>query len=117
MTPCERLAVPASIDLLDDALVLTWSDDPSPHRIGRGWLKANAYDRPRGKPVREERLVWDKESLVASRPVIHDAAKLDAAAWTEAMVKWGFVRLGNPPPLGAGGFRRLDRADQPLHQP
>ena len=76
--PCERLAVPASIDLLDDALVLSWSDDPSPHRIARGWLKANAYDRPRSDPAREERLIWDRETLVASRPVIHDAAKLDA---------------------------------------
>ena len=96
--------VPASIDLLDDALVLTWSDDPSPHRIGRGWLNANAYDRPRGNPVREERLVWDERTLVASRPVFHDAAKLDSAAWTEAMVKWGFVVLGNLPRSKLEGF-------------
>jgi len=102
--PCERLAVPASIDLLDDAVVLTWSDDPSPHRIGRGWLKANAYDRPRGNPLREERLIWDEKTLVASRPVIHDAAKLDSAAWTEAMVKWGFVVLGNLPRSKLEGF-------------
>jgi gamma-butyrobetaine dioxygenase len=95
--PCERTAVPGSIELLDDALVVTWSDDPLPHRIGRGWLRANAYDRPRDGTVNEERLIWDRKILVASSPATHDAGELNAAAWTDDMVKWGFVRLGNLP--------------------
>ena len=36
MIPASAWPLPASIDLLDDALVLTWSDDPSPHRIRTG---------------------------------------------------------------------------------
>jgi len=102
--PCERQAVPASIDLLDDALVLTWSDDASPHRIGRGWLKANAYDHPQMKSALNERLIWDRDSLAASRPVIYDAAKLDTEAWQAAMVKWGFVRLANLPQSELANF-------------
>jgi gamma-butyrobetaine dioxygenase len=102
--PCERAAVPAAIELRADALVLTWSDDPSPHPIGRGWLLANAYDRRRAAPVREERLVWDDQTLAGSPSAIHDAARLEDRAWVDEIVRLGFVRLGNLPRSGLEAF-------------
>jgi len=102
--PCERAAVPASIELGDDALVLRWSDDPTPHRIGRGWLTANAYDRRRAVPAGEERLLWDSQILAASPPAIHELTTLDDAGWVDQIVTLGFVRLGGLPRSGLERF-------------
>jgi len=61
--PIGRAAVPLKVELLEDALVLSWQDDPKPHRIGRAWLGANAYDRQRKVSLPAERTIWDRTSL------------------------------------------------------
>src|SRR6185312_1876771 len=62
--PTEREAVPRRVELLDDALVLTWEDDPKPHRIGRAWLGANAYDRQQRDAAPDERIMWESARLL-----------------------------------------------------
>jgi gamma-butyrobetaine dioxygenase len=92
--PTERAAVPRRVELLDDALVLAWEDDPKPHRIGRVWLGANAYDRQRTDLRPDERVMWDGAALASASPAVHDARDLDAGAWMDSLAKWGFVRIG-----------------------
>jgi gamma-butyrobetaine dioxygenase len=94
--PCERAAEPVRIDLRDDALVVTWSDDPAPHVLPRRWLAANGYDRPR-KAVAPPRRLWDAAALSADPPAIHDFARLDRDAWIADIGRLGFVRIGNLP--------------------
>lgn len=93
--PTERPAVPRDVAIQEDALVLAWEGDPLPHRIGRDWLGANAYDRPRGESLPDERIMWDHAALIQAAPAIHDARDLDGAAWMDGMAKWGFVRIGH----------------------
>jgi hypothetical protein len=92
--PVERAAVPVKVQLLEDALVLMWEDDPRPHRIGRAWLGANAYDRQPGDSPPDERFMWDSASLASAPPAVHAASDLDAGSWMDSLVKWGFVRIG-----------------------
>jgi len=91
--PNERTAVPLKVELLANMLVLTWQDDPRPHRIGRAWLGAYAYDRPRDAPLPDERIMWNRAGLASVESVTHDASALKAGRWMDEMAKWGFVRI------------------------
>jgi gamma-butyrobetaine dioxygenase len=102
--PCERAAEPLRVELTDDALVITWSDDPAPHRLPRRWLADNAYDRPRAAPAAPARQLWEAATLAALPPAIHDFARLDTAAWMAEIGRLGFVRLGNMPADALAGF-------------
>jgi alpha-ketoglutarate-dependent taurine dioxygenase len=93
--PIERAAVPLKVELLEHTLVLSWQDDPRPHRIGRAWLGAYAYDRQREDSLPDERVMWDHASLAGAPPVIHDTSNVNAGAWMDSLAKWGFVRIGH----------------------
>ena len=92
--PCERAAIPATVELGPDRLEVTWSDDPRPHSISRAWLIANAYDGAASAAAPDEGVLWDGRTLAGSPPVVHDAG---AGGWADDLARLGFVRISGLP--------------------
>jgi alpha-ketoglutarate-dependent taurine dioxygenase len=96
--PCERDAVPVAIETEGGALVVSWSDDPVPHRIPLDWLRANTYDgATRDQPARA-RVLWNRAWIDANAPPVHDWHGNDAESWRDQLFELGFARLRNLKP-------------------
>jgi len=90
--PCDRQAVPKSVEQEDGKLVITWMDDAKPHEFSIAWLIANAYDAPQEPSTPPQLRLWDSASIKAQPETIRSPG--DVTGWLGDLVNLGFTRIG-----------------------
>jgi trimethyllysine dioxygenase len=89
-------------ELVDEAIVIAWSDGSASSRIDVDFLASFRTASPATVAVRAERVLWDRETITDEWPTVDHDAVLDGdeglARWMRQVATYGFCMVTGTPP-------------------
>lgn len=103
---------PVAVNVIDDELHITWSDDGHDTRYGLGWLRANCYSETARRERRVDPILVDARTAQSLETFPYrDYADTDAGLLKvmQAVNTYGFVRLTGAPQVDEEIVRIAER--------